>query len=247
MPLAPAHPAVVLPLQRTGLPLSALVVGAMAPDTPVYLPVGVGYRTAHAWPGLLLAAVIGLVLWGLWCLVVRDAVVDLVPVLRRRLPRRVRPDRRAWWLAPVAVLLGVGSHTLWDAATHDWGALVEHAAFLRAELGPLPAYRWAQHVSTGVGTLVTAAYAVARLRRRPVRPRAASVPRPGLWLAPVPVVLLVTLFAGLGAERAVGASLLTVLAVALLWQRGVAPAGPVGCMPPPTRGITKGGGGEGLT
>ena len=32
MPLTPAHPAVVLPLQRLGLPLSALVAGAVAPD-----------------------------------------------------------------------------------------------------------------------------------------------------------------------------------------------------------------------
>ena len=31
-----------------GLPLSALVMGALAPDAPVYLPVGVSYQTTHS-------------------------------------------------------------------------------------------------------------------------------------------------------------------------------------------------------
>ncbi|HEX2892684.1 MAG TPA: DUF4184 family protein [Marmoricola sp.] len=216
MPLAPAHPAVVLPLRRLGLPLTALVVGAMAPDAPVYLPVGVGYRTAHSWPGLLVASVVGLVLLVLWSFVVRDAVVDLVPALRRRLPLRDRPDARAWWLAPVAVLVGVGTHLLWDAATHDWGFLVEDLAFLRTEHASLPLYRWLQHASTVVGTLVVAAYGVVGLRRRPVRPRTAEVRRPGLWWAPV---LLGGLAAGgLGVEAAVGVVLVALLVVSITWQ-----------------------------
>ena len=65
MPLAPAHPAVVLPLQRLGLALSALVVGAVAPDTPVYLPVGVRYATTHSRQGLPVVVVFGMIV--LWC------------------------------------------------------------------------------------------------------------------------------------------------------------------------------------
>ena len=66
MPLAPAHPAVVLPLQRLGLPLSALVMGALAPDVPVYLPVGVSYRTTLSGPGVAVDVAVGAgshVLW----------------------------------------------------------------------------------------------------------------------------------------------------------------------------------------
>src|SRR5687768_8316837 len=101
MPLAPAHPAVVLPLQRLGLPLSALVVGAVAPDAAVYLPVPVSYATTHSGGGLAVDVVIGLVLLGLWNWLVRDAVVDLVPALRVRAARRGRLDRRAWLVAPL--------------------------------------------------------------------------------------------------------------------------------------------------
>jgi len=113
MPLAPAHPAVVLPLQRLGLPLSALVMGALAPDAPVYLPVGVSYQTTHSGWGVAVDVVIGLVLLWLWFALLRDAVVDLMPSLRRRIPAQARLGRRAWLLAPLAIAVGAGTHVLW--------------------------------------------------------------------------------------------------------------------------------------
>lgn len=36
MPVTIAHPAAVLPLRGLGLPLSAMVIGSMAPDLPVF-------------------------------------------------------------------------------------------------------------------------------------------------------------------------------------------------------------------
>ena len=38
MPFTGSHPAVVLPLLRTPLPASALVLGSTAPDLPHFLP-----------------------------------------------------------------------------------------------------------------------------------------------------------------------------------------------------------------
>ena len=105
MPLAPAHPAVVLPLQRLGLPLSALVMGTLAPDVPVYLPVGVSYQVTHSGLGIAVDVVIGLVLLGLWFALLRDAVVDLTPYLRRHTPAEARLAPRAWLLAPLALLI----------------------------------------------------------------------------------------------------------------------------------------------
>ena len=217
MPLAPAHPAVVLPLQRLGLPLSALVAGAVAPDAPVYLPVPVAYETTHSVAGLPVDVVLGLGLLWLWSVVVRDAVVDLTPFLRRRVPARGRLTRRAWVLAPAAVAVGAGTHVLWDAATHDWGLVVHEVAALREDHGPAPGYQWLQHGSTVIGKLVVAVWAKARLRHRPVAPRPPAVPAPRWWPVLVP---LVALPAGLlrGPEVAAGAALATVLVVALLWQ-----------------------------
>ena len=226
MPLAPAHPAVVLPLQRLGLPLGALVAGAVAPDVPVYLPVPVAYEATHSAPGLPVDVVLGLVLlWG-WSGLVRDAVVDLTPFLRRRVPARVRLTRRAWVLAPAAVAVGAGTHVLWDSATHDWGFVVHEVAALREDRGPAPGYQWLQHGSTVVGTLVVAACSRSRLLSRPVSPRPAAVVAPGWWLVPVP---LVALPAGLlrGPEAAVGAALVAVVVVSIVWRSSAPEERPV--------------------
>jgi hypothetical protein len=218
MPLAPAHPAVVLPLQGRGLPLSALVMGSLAPDAPVYLPVGVSYQTTHSGLGLAVDVVIGVVMLWLWFALVRDAVVDLTPCLRRRAPAEARLGRRAWLLAPLAVAVGAGSHVLWDSATHDWGFLVRGLAFLREDYGPIPLYAWIQHSSTVAGSLVVAAYGVLRLSRRPVVPRPATVGRSGLWLVPVPLTSLFVAIVFRDPEAAVGAALLALLVVASVWR-----------------------------
>ena len=224
MPLAPAHPAVVLPLARLGLPMSALVVGAVSPDAPVYLPVGVGYSSTHRWQGLPAVVVIGLVVLWLWSTLLRDAVVDLTPWLRRRVPARARLGRRAWLVAPLAVALGAESHVLWDSATHDWGFVVQNNAFLREEYGPIPLYRWLQHVSTVVGTLVVTAYGVRRLGRQPTVPRPPAVRRPALWLAPIPVAALVVGILLRSPEAGVGAALVVLLGVAVIWRTARQPA-----------------------
>jgi len=224
MPLAPAHPAVVLPLARLGLPMSALVVGAVSPDAPVYLPVGVGYSSTHRWQGLPAVVVIGLVVLWLWSTLLRDAVVDLTPWLRRRVPARARLGRRAWLVAPLAVALGAESHVLWDSATHDWGFVVQNNAFLREEYGPIPLYRWLQHVSTVVGTLVVTAYGVRRLGGLPAVPRPPAVRRSALWLAPVPVAALGVGILLRSPEAGVGAALVVLLGVAVIWRAARQPA-----------------------
>jgi hypothetical protein len=224
MPLSPGHPAVVLPLQRLGLPLSGLVVGAVAPDLPVFLPVGVSYATTHSAAGLGADVLIGVALLGLWDVLVRDAVVDLASALRIRAPARARLSARGWLLAPLAVAVGAATHVLWDSLTHDYGFVVHEVALLGEEVGALPLYRWLQHVSTIVGSAVVAAYCLVRLRRQPVHPRPASVRRPGLWLVPVPTVGVAVGIAARDIEAGVGAALLAVLVTAVVW-RGARRAG----------------------
>lgn len=179
MPLFPAHPAAVLPLQRLGLPLSALVAGAVAPDAPVYLPVPVAYSTTHSGPGLVIDALIGLVLLALWDFLVRDPVVDLLRFLGHRSEAGARLGRRGWTVAPLAVALGAATHVLWDSFTHDWGFVVEAFPALRESAGELPVYSWLQHLSTVVGTLVVAGYCVHRLRSPTTQPCPPAVRRPG--------------------------------------------------------------------
>ena len=148
------------------------MVGAVAPDAPVYVPVGVSYATTHSWQGLPVVVVIGLLVLWLWFAVLRDAVVDLTPWLRRRVPARARLGRRAWLLAPLAVGIGAGNACAVGLSHPRLGI---HRARVSPswseEYGPIPLYRWLQHVSTVVGSVVVATYCVRRLGRRPVVPR----------------------------------------------------------------------------
>jgi hypothetical protein len=190
----------------------------MAPDVPVYLPIGVSYTTTHSGRGLFVDVLIGLAMLWVWFALLRDAVVDLTPYLRNRAPARARLDRRGWLLAPLAVALGVATHVLWDSGTHDWGFLVEQFAFLRDAHGPAPLYRWLQHASTVGGGVVVAAYCLLRLRARSVVPRPPLVRRPGLWLAVVPVVALTVGLVLRDPAAAAGAGLLALVAIAAGWR-----------------------------
>lgn len=218
MPLSPAHPAAVLPLQRLGLPLSALVVGSVVPDAPVYLPVGVEYQTTHSGWGIAVDVVLGLAVLWLWFALLRDAVVDLTPSLRTRAPARARLDLRAWLLAPLALAIGSATHVLWDSATHDWGFIVEEFAFLREEYSQMRGYQWLQHLSTAAGSAVVAAYCVHQLERRAVVQRSPAVPRSGLWLVPVPLSALAVGLVARDVEAAVGAALVALVVVAIGWR-----------------------------
>ena len=174
---------------------------------PVYLPVGASYATTHSWPGLPVVVLFGMGLVWLWFAVVRDALVDLTPVLRHRVPAHARLERRAWLLAPIAVAIGAATHVLWDSVTHDYGFVVHHLTFLSEEYGPLPLYRWAQHASTVVGSIVVAAYGWLALRGRPLAPRSAAVRRPALWWAAVAATALVAGTVLRDVEAAIGATL----------------------------------------
>ena len=137
MPFTLAHPAAVLPLRRLpGLRTAPLVIGAMAPDTPDYLPlphrVGVD---AHTLVGsYVIDLPLGFLLLAL-ALLLREPLTALLSARARWLClRALEPFRRRgseWVLAPIAILIGVWTHLLWDSITHGDGWVVRHVATLR--------------------------------------------------------------------------------------------------------------------
>jgi hypothetical protein len=186
VPMTLAHPAAVLPLRRFGMPMTALVIGSMVPDVPLFMRWSSGYQVSHSYTGVFTADLIGaLVLLYAWNAFVRDALVDLAPdAVRVRLAARGRLSRRQWLLAPAAAVLGSITHLAWDAFTHPgrWG--VVHVAWLRADLGPLPAFKWAQYASGVIGLGVVFWAVIARLRSRPANQplRTRALPAPLLPL-----------------------------------------------------------------
>jgi hypothetical protein len=156
MPFTASHPAAVLLMRRSGLPMSALVVGSMVPDLPLFGLAPWSYLYSHSLVGVLtvdLAA--GLVLTVAWLCLVRDAVVDLGPVMvRRRVDDHVMISTRLVLLSVLAVVVGALTHVVWDAFTHEgrWGP--RHVPWLAQMHGPLTGYGWAQYASGALGAMV---------------------------------------------------------------------------------------------
>jgi Domain of unknown function (DUF4184) len=192
VPFTLSHPAAVLLMGRTGLPVAAMVAGSMAPDAPMFVPIPGSYGVTHSFLGVVtvdvVLGVLGVVVWfGL----VRDALVDVAPApVRERLAATARYSRTQWLLVPAAVVIGALTHVAWDLFTHPrrWG--VEHVGWLREMHGGMQGWAWAQHLSTALGLVVAGVWAIGSLR---VRPRQARPPRvPELGVKALAIVLLGT-------------------------------------------------------
>lgn len=178
MPFTLSHPAAVLPLRRLGLPMTALVMGSMVPDVPLFVGWQRGYDFSHSLLGVpTIDAAMALVAVWLWFMVAREALVDLAPdMIRSRLDPRVGLTHRQWLLAVPAVWVGSLTHVLWDGFTHSGGWGVEHLAWLQPEHAGLPGYRWAQYVSGVLGLAIVCVTVVRYLQALP--PVVRATPRP---------------------------------------------------------------------
>lgn len=217
MPFTPSHAVAALPFVRTPLVPAAIAIGAMTPDLPIFLRgIGLRYSAAHTLEWLPVTMLVALALLLVWRCVLRPGVRDLSPTwVARRLPGEwdataaaglretfgVRGGRASAVRIVMLVLslaLGVVSHIVWDAFTHEgrWG--LELLPALDAAWGPLPGYKWLQHGSGVVGLAIIGVWAIVWIARRtPTRfdPTLPRWVRPAVWAA-LPLILLAA--AGLG-------------------------------------------------
>jgi hypothetical protein len=168
MPYPFAHPAAVLPLVpmlgRLAVP-SALVIGSVVPDAWYLFP-GLQRADSHGAAGLVFFCLpVGFVAYLLFHLLVRDAVVALLP---RRIAAKLAfplPDA-SWTAICLSLIVGAMTHVGWDIAAHS---LVWRGVTIL------------QHASTAFGTLALAWWCARWLRRAPAR--GAPRPAPPLWRA----------------------------------------------------------------
>lgn len=165
VPYTLSHPAAVLALGRTRLPMAAMVFGSVVPDFPMFGLTPWSYAFAHSWIGVMTADVVaGVVLTVLWVLLVRDAMAAAAPAsLRQRLQPATTYAARDWWLVMPAAAAGAVTHVAWDELTHAgrWGA--RHLAWLNQDHLGIEGIHWAQGGSSVVGGAVVLAYLVRRL------------------------------------------------------------------------------------
>lgn len=171
MPFTPSHVAAVLPFVRTPLPPAALAIGAMMPDLFYYVPLDIPRSFTHSWLGLITVDLaFGAALFVLWELVFRAPMVDLGPrwlrarmSTRWRMPSTLRGFATFVGLLILALVTGTTTHILWDSVTH--AGPVATALELDGMVGPLPFYKWAQHVSSAIGVLALIVFTMLWVRR----------------------------------------------------------------------------------
>src|SRR2546423_12301460 len=139
MPFTLAHPAAILPLRGLRyLRTAPLIIGAMIPDLPYYVPARFGHfgPETHSVTGSFTT-----------CLVLGYAALGCVFLLRRPLTALLSARARwlclcalapfsrrplEWAMAGVSIILGVWTHLLWDSFTHNDGWMVRRGAALGA-------------------------------------------------------------------------------------------------------------------
>jgi hypothetical protein len=173
VPFTLSHVVAVLPVRRW-LPPSALVVGAVVPDAPYYLPLPYSSASTHTWWGtLLLGLPAGVVLLVVFQHVLRAPLTALAPAgLRSRLPDAPRTVTAPMAAAVVAALLaGMATHLVWDAFTQAGGFAVAHWQVLREQVvGAHRVFNVLMYVSSAGGLAILAGWLVRWYRRAPVRP-----------------------------------------------------------------------------
>lgn len=215
MPFTPSHAIVALPFLRTPLIPAAIAIGAMTPDLPLFVRVLVpDYMVTHDLRAIALTATIALVLLLVWRCLLRPAVRPLAPRwLAWRLPCEWDAGARAAlretfpsflgviWLV-VSLLIGVASHIVWDAFTHEGRVGTALWPALSHPWGPLDGYKWMQYGSTAFGLVVLGIAALVWFVRRraatgtaPCAPRALQI----TWWLSLPVFLLSAWIWGLAA------------------------------------------------
>jgi hypothetical protein len=190
MPFTPTHVLAILPIDaiRIGgrrLPFSALVVGSMIPDFPLFVPLSPDYGTTHSVAGLFLACLpLGLACFLVFQRLMKRPLLALLPqgVQSRcaALARlRFELTGRSLAAASAAIVIGAATHVFWDSFTHRgrWGTrqfpgLNDVAVTIAGQA--MPGYKVLQYGSTVVGLPGLALGLWAWLSRRPPAP----VPEP---------------------------------------------------------------------
>jgi hypothetical protein len=180
MPFTISHVAAVLPFSRFLRPrhlLSAAIVGSMAPDFGIFLPLHLPRTETHSLLALLTFILpAGLAGYWIFQIMIKPAVLAVLPDRAFQVARpyaaaadisRLRP----WLLAIAGILFGALTHLAWDTFTHEGArgmrmipALDE--LMLGAGGHHLAGQRLLQDFSSLVGFAIIAAWLAWALRAR---------------------------------------------------------------------------------
>jgi Domain of unknown function (DUF4184) len=180
MPFSLAHTAAVPPLRRLlgrRAVTSALVIGTLVPDYRHFIPRHHHLDTHSPSALLWFALPVGLASYFVFCALLREPALALMPGgLRRRLRRLNVPaaPRPSLALVALSVIVGAASHIAWDAFTHRRTLIVEsfpelfYRVVWRRGAYVLYVYGVLQHASSLVGTVAVVAWCKRWLGQQPI-------------------------------------------------------------------------------
>jgi len=194
MPFTLAHPAAVLPLRKlphNWFSWSALIIGSMAPDFEAILLLNTDKAYGHTIKGMfLLDLPLGMVLWFAFYWVLRDPVLANLPYALRmrlahfRISKYVVYFRNNFFKILFSLLIGIGSHLLWDSLTHKNKLFPQLAQVTPIDGKYFEYFMLLQYLSSAAGIIIVS-IAIYKLPRRKVKLRMRS--QPVFW----PIVLTV--------------------------------------------------------
>jgi hypothetical protein len=169
MPFTLSHAAAALPFRRTRLEMSALVTGCFAPDFPYFMFFVPREFIGHTLPGIFIFDLpLSLIVLWLFHAYVKQPLSMLLPTGIRR---RLQPSENgfSFWpparlaLIAISIVIGSGTHILWDSFTHPFFWPYRHWSFLSEIVhvpiaGDLPMYKVLQYGSTVFGIVVLAVW-----------------------------------------------------------------------------------------
>lgn len=210
MPFTLSHPAAVLPLAKTRLDLSALVVGSMSPDFIYFIYLNPRGESTHTLTGIFLyclpAGLLALAIYHVLLKMPLQAMLSIPavqPVAESSKLFRL-PTIRRLSLVMLSLLIGALTHVAWDAFTHENNWLVQVLPFLNLtvfDLGfdRIPLTRVLHHASSIVGGLVLIVWTRRNMRTRNAENDSLSSSKPysGSTLRSVMLWMLVSAAAGL--------------------------------------------------
>lgn len=201
MPFTPSHIVAILPLAwwTRIFPVSALAIGSMIPDLPLFFPIVSYWQTHDPTQVLKICLPLGMAAFLLFQVLLKAPMISLCPEL---VQERIKPYTSAglqaswrYWLCVVAaIVIGAYSHIFWDSFTHvdRWGTqtfpvLNQQVPILGRQM---EVFRLLQHLSSVAGLMVLGIVALAILYQNSPAdfPRHANAPRMIKFMAVISIL-----------------------------------------------------------
>jgi hypothetical protein len=128
MPFTFSHPAAVLPLAylpKKYVCMTGLIAGSLSPDFEYFLFITMRSEHSHSIGGIFWFCLpVGLLLCFVFHDIIRNSLIDNLPLFLKKRhynAKRFNWNRyfvKNWFVAILSILVGAGSHLLWDHFTH---------------------------------------------------------------------------------------------------------------------------------